>query len=139
MVENETLEFRNELERASEWLRKLLIDHVGEDCNFDTLLGRELPGNHPEYAQNIFELDRIKLLQDIVHYLVTTLGNEEQAFLWLFHNKAFKAAGCADPYDYLQDGSFDALWLLRDLLCMRASATPIGPGNGELLPLAQAN
>jgi hypothetical protein len=118
--------FREELERDSRWLRNFLIDNAGHDCDFNSFLGRSPGTSHSEFAQDVFEKDRIELLAGVFRYLKILLGDEERAAEWLFHNEALKAVGGSDPYDYVKEGHFDALWLLHDFLALRALQARLG-------------
>ena len=136
--ESDTLD-RDKLERDSEWLRTLLLEHTGEDVFFDKLLGRE-GGEHPPLARSIHEQDRLQMLRGILANARALLGSEKSATEWLFHGIGFQGAGKPAPFDYISDGEFDALWLLHDCLEMAVVGGDIRPKPTDevLNPLATA-
>lgn len=108
-----------EVVRLSDWVRDYLLEHTGEDRFFDVILGR-CSGDHPPHAKDIFEKDRLDLFLGTIRHLNELCGDEAAAAKWLFHNATFERMGKDSPFDYIQDGEFDALWLLHDLLEMSA-------------------
>lgn len=112
MPDEPLAQLRTEMISCSLWLRELLVDQAGEDVAFDSLLGRA-PGDHPPYAENIFELDRLRLLKSIMDNLRELLGSEGAAIEWLFHDERFLHAVGSAPFDHLEGGEFNALALLH--------------------------
>lgn len=112
-MEEDDIAGQLKIEQHSDWLWSFLVEHTGEDQYFDLLLGR-LHGEHPPHPQNVFEKDRLILFRELVDFLIELRGAETEAADWLFNNPAFERAVGISPFQYLEDGEFQALSLLRD-------------------------
>ena len=106
---------QKEVESHSDWLWGFLAAHTGEDRFFDLVLGRG-GGVHPPHPQNVFETDRLMLFREMVDYRIELQGSAAEAAKWLFANPAFDKIARTAPFDYLEDGEFQALSLLHDWL-----------------------
>ena len=102
-------------EALREWMVGFLVEHTRDNDAYHLILERDAPRYGESIPLDGPELDRAELFRELVTSLVSILDSEEEAGKWLNRSLFFADGGESAPIDYLRDGGFWALSLLKNI------------------------